>query len=113
MALAVVQPRGQTCLRNGSFLARGRLAPLGARRLLLRGSATLLRAGARPRFLSTAARGAGAVGNAGGPGLRHALFLQLLVLLLVLDVRRLRRHLSSSVGSAIPPWQLPTIEPDI
>src|SRR5689334_24413107 len=84
------QPSGQTGMYEASLLARGRLASLDTRLLLLRGSAALLRAGIRARFLPTAAGGTGTVGDAGSPGLRHALVLQLLVLFLVLDIGGLR-----------------------
>src|SRR5438552_12326386 len=58
----LTQPRAQTGLRLGLLLACGRLAPLGAGFLLLRSSAPLLRAGARPGFLAAAAGGTGTVG---------------------------------------------------
>src|SRR5581483_4125320 len=84
----------QAC-RVGLRLARGGLPALAAGGLLLRGCPTLRRAAARARRvrrLAAAARRAGRVGDARGALLRHALVLQRLVLLLVLDVGALVRH---------------------
>src|SRR5919198_1664215 len=81
-----------------SALARCGLAALAAGGLLLRGRATLARARARRprvRLLSATARRAGGVRDPRRALLRHALFLELLVLLLVFDACALVRHLRS------------------
>src|SRR5205085_8920060 len=80
-------------------LPRGRLAALAACRLLLGSRAALRRAAAgtaaaRPGLLAAAGRRARGVRDLRRALLRHALLLQLLVLLLVLDVRLLARHWS-------------------
>src|SRR4051794_24351968 len=79
-----------------ALLGRG-LAALAPGRLVLRGRAALFGASALARLLATVLRGVGRVGDPGGARLRHALLLERLVLLLVLDVGSLRGH-----GRAVP-----------
>src|SRR4051794_32647909 len=87
-----------SCARSVSALrlVRGRLAALAAGGFLLRGRSALRRVAARGA--GGAGRLAAAAGRAGGVGdlrcalLRHALVLQRLVLLLVLDVAALSGH---------------------
>src|SRR5947207_15626798 len=76
-----------------SALARRGLAALPARGLLLGGGSALARARRRAlRLLAATAGRARGVGDLGRPLLGHALVLQRLVLLLVLDVCLLARH---------------------
>src|SRR5437868_5251602 len=75
-------------------LARGGFAALAPGRLVLGGGPALLRIPAGAGLLAAPLRRAGRVGDLGGAFLRHALFLERLVLLRVLHVRRLRRHRS-------------------
>src|SRR3712207_1493689 len=82
------EPRG----RASAVLASARLAALAAGFLLLGGGAALLGVAARAALLAAVLRRVGRVGDLGGPLLRHALVLEGLVLLLVLDVRTLARH---------------------
>src|SRR4051794_24024407 len=91
---------------------RALAAALAAGCLLLGGGAALLRVAAGARagagLLAAAARSAGRVRDLRGPLLGHALFLQLLVLLLVLDVRALAGHRRASsqfceISSTISP----------
>src|SRR5262249_36625519 len=74
-------------------LPRGSLAALAPGRLLLGGRAALRARATGTGALTAPGRRAGRVGDAGRAGLRLALVLQGLVLLLVLDVGPLRRHL--------------------
>src|ERR671914_2198825 len=73
-------------------LARGGLAALAARGLLLGGGAALRGAAARAGLLAATARGAGRVGDLRRALLGHPLVLERLVLLLVLDVGFLVGH---------------------
>src|SRR5438445_13098668 len=76
-------------------LARGGLAAFAAGSFLLGSRSALRRAATRAggvRLLPAAARCARRVGDPRGPFFRHALVLQRLVLLLVLDVRPLLWH---------------------
>src|SRR5215217_1583484 len=95
-------------LGSGPLLLRRRLAALPARGPVLRRGPALLGAPTRPALLATPLRGAGGVGDLGRPLLRHALVLERLVLLLVLDVGRLRRHRSRPPSLLVPegPGQL-------
>src|SRR5207237_2709805 len=97
--------RGRTGYAANSVLARGCLSALAARGLLLRGRAALLGARARRRgvgLLAAAARRAGRVRDLRRALLRHPLFLQLLVLLLVLDAPTFVWHLTPS-STGYPP----------
>src|SRR3954451_13890052 len=111
--------RGSLLARRAPGLIPGRplylralAAALAAGCLLLGGGAALLRVAAGARagagLLAAAARSAGRVRDLRGPLLGPALFLQLLVLLLVLDVRALAGHRRASsqfceISSTISP----------
>src|SRR5919108_1085654 len=84
------RPLGLTCRRPATLAAGG---------LLMGGRPTLLRAAARAGRLPASARRTGRVSDPRRALLRHALFLQAFVLLLVLDARSLVRHRASSSGS--------------
>src|SRR5687767_7076159 len=71
-----------------------RASTLAARSLLLGRRPALLGAAARARLLAAVARRLRRVGDARSALLRHALVLQGLVLLLVLDARSFVRHVS-------------------
>src|SRR5205814_4040333 len=92
-------------------LARGRLAALAAGGLLLRRRPALRRTaprGARVRLLAALARRARRVRDLRRALLRHALVLQGLVLLLVLDAWSLARHGNPRFGwsrGSCPPRQ--------
>src|SRR4051794_20457114 len=76
-----------------SGLLGGRLAALAAGCLVLSGGAALLGiATAAVRLFAAVLRRVGRVGDPGGARLRHALVLERLVLILVLDVGGFRRH---------------------
>src|SRR3954469_24960581 len=80
----------------GSGLLGGGLAALATGGLVLGGRAALVRlAAAAVGLLAAVLRGVGRVGDPGGPLLGHALVLEGLVLLLVLDVAGLRGHRGS------------------
>src|SRR5439155_322842 len=88
-----------------SVLARRRLSALASGGLLLSGRAALARARARGRgmrLLAPATRRAGRVRDPCRALLRHPLFLQLLVLFLVLDVRSFVRHVDPLSDWAFP-----------
>src|SRR5204862_1310255 len=78
--------------RRASTLLGRRAAALAARGLLLRRRTALLRAAARARLLAAASRSARRVGDPRRPLLGHALVLERLVLLLVLNAWSLVRH---------------------
>src|SRR5919198_1643840 len=79
-------PLGRGGANRDLALPRGRAAALAAGGLLLRGRAALLGGAAGAGLLATPARGARRVRDLRRALLRHALLLELLVLLLVLDV---------------------------
>src|SRR5438067_11321875 len=95
-AVSVAGPPSIILLQPELRLACCGLAALAAGCLLLGGRAALLRVRARgrvrSRLLAAATRGARRVGDPRRPLLRHSLFLQLLVLLLVLAAGALVRH---------------------
>src|SRR6187455_578449 len=77
---------------SGGSLGSGCLSALATSRLLLSGRSSLGRVAARAGLLAATARGLRRVGDLGRPLLRHALVLEGLVLLLVLDVRSCPWH---------------------
>src|SRR5215216_5740719 len=83
--------RARLQVAASALLGRG-LAALAAGRLLLGGGPALLGAAALAGRLAAVLGGVRGVGDPGGALLAHALVLEGLVLLLVLHIRRLRRH---------------------